>query len=83
MIYEYVPPEDNREDKALALSSAVGNKIDQPFCRVHCAAICTVDITPVLLASETTLFFKLVTSELPVPSPNCSRFSFWDIATCS
>jgi hypothetical protein len=29
-----IPPEDNNEDRALALSSAVGRRIDQPFCSV-------------------------------------------------
>lgn len=78
-----LPPDDRSEDNALALSSAVGRRIDQPLCRAFCAAICTVLMTPTLLARETTLCFRFVTNGLPGFRPRSSVFSTWDMAACN
>lgn len=66
------PALGRREDRALALSSAVGSSTDQPLCRTAWAAAWTVLSTPALLASTTTVCFRLLRSALPSPSPNSS-----------
>ena len=65
-----LPVLGSSEDSALALSSAVGSNKDHPFCSTACAAVCTVEITPELLASATTRCFKLLIREPPGVKPS-------------
>lgn len=74
-----LPSLDRRVDRVLALSSAVGSKMDHPLCKAFWAANWTVLMTPWLLARETTLCFRLVTSWVPGPRPKCSVLSDWQM----
>ena len=75
-----IPAVGRSADSARALSSAVGSNRDHPFCRTACAAVWTVERTPLLLASATTLCFRLVIRDPPGTSPRRRPLSPCEIA---
>lgn len=75
-----LPAVGSRDDRARARSSAVGSNRDQPLWRTACAACCTVEMTPALLAKVTTVFLSRATREPPETSPRRIGGTFWDIA---